>query len=94
MDDDIIIDALDDDIIIEEQGNENEEIIIDEPSSNDGIEVNNEDIIVNIKSQNYNDLENKPSIEGIILIENKSFKDLGAINLTNIEIENLINLQV
>ena len=45
-------------------------------------------------NMDYNRLANKPSIEGITLIDDKSFEDLGAIGLTNMEIENLINLQV
>ena len=45
-------------------------------------------------NMDYNRLANKPSIEGVTLIDDKSFEDLGAISLTNMEIENLINLQV
>ena len=39
----------------------------------------------------YNDFDDKPSINEVELIGNKSFEDLGAESLTNIEIENIIN---
>lgn len=45
-------------------------------------------------NKDYNKLANKPSIEGIELIDDKTFEDLGATGLTNLEIENLLNLQV
>lgn len=82
---------MEDEIIIEEL--ENEEIVIEESSSNEDIEVNQESI-VNIGTKNYKQLDNKPSIEGVTLINNKTFEDLGAISLSNTEIEKLINLQV
>lgn len=82
---------MDDEIIIEEL--EDEEIVIDESSSNEDIEVNQESI-VNIGTKNYKELDNKPSIEGVQLVDNKTFEDLGATGLTNLEIENLLNLQV
>lgn len=45
-------------------------------------------------ANDYEKLNNKPSIEGVELIKNKTFEELGAISLTNMEIENLINSQV
>ena len=81
MNDEIIIELLED-----------EEIIINESSSEEGIEIKNENII-NLGTTNYVELRNKPSIEGVQLINNKTFKDLGAISLTNTEIERLINIQ-
>lgn len=80
-----------DEIIIEEL--ENEEIVIEESSSNEDIEVIQESI-VNIGTKNYKQLDNKPSIEGVTLINNKTFEDLGAISLSNLEIERLLNIQV
>lgn len=80
-----------DEIIIEEL--ENEEIVIEESSSNEDIEVIQESI-VNIGTKNYKQLDNKPSIEGVTLINNKTFEDLGAISLSNTEIERLLNMQV
>ena len=40
---------------------------------------------------NYDDLSNKPQINSVTLEKNKSFNDLGAKSLTNMEIQNLIN---
>lgn len=37
----------------------------------------------------YNKLTNKPQIEGVTLIGNKSFSELGLNRLTNFEIENI-----
>jgi len=39
----------------------------------------------------YAILTNKPQINDIALVGNKSFEDLGAETLTNIEIDNIIN---
>ncbi len=39
----------------------------------------------------YATLTNKPQINDITLVGNKSFEDLGAESLTNIEIDNIIN---
>lgn len=50
--------------------------------------------VTNIGTKNYPELYNKPSIEGVTLINNKTFKDLGATSISNLEIEKLINLQV
>lgn len=45
-------------------------------------------------ANDYSLLKNQPQIEGVTLINNKTFEDLGAISLSNTEIEKLINLQV
>lgn len=42
-------------------------------------------------SQNYNNLSNKPSIEGVPLIGNQSFAALTLQRLTNSEIEEITN---
>lgn len=39
----------------------------------------------------YNELDNKPQINGNTLEGDKTFEDLGAESLTNIDIENIIN---
>ena len=39
----------------------------------------------------YSDLPDKPQINDVTLEGNKSFEDLGAETLTNIEINNIIN---
>lgn len=40
---------------------------------------------------NYNLLHNKPSINGVELINDKSFEELGEENLTNIEIKSIFD---
>lgn len=45
-----------------------------------------------ISSRNYEDLSNKPRIEGVTLEGDKSFADLTLISLTNAEIEQLLTL--
>lgn len=42
-------------------------------------------------TSNYNRLKNKPQINGVELIGDKTFEELGAEGLTNIEIETIIN---
>lgn len=42
-------------------------------------------------TKDYNELYNKPKIEGVTLEGNKTFEELTLIGLTNIEIYNLIN---
>lgn len=45
-------------------------------------------------ANDYSLLKNQPQIEGVTLKDNKTFEELGATGLTNLEIENLLNLQV
>ena len=45
-----------------------------------------------IAENNYSLLENKPQIEGIELVGNKTFEELTLISITNSEIENLARL--
>lgn len=82
---------MDKEIVMEEL--EDEEIVIDESSSNEEVEVEDREII-NLGTNDYKKLKNKPQIEGVELISNKSFEELGAKSLTNMEIERLINIQV
>lgn len=49
-----------------------------------------EAIIVSV--DDYDALQNKPSIEGVELIGNKSFEDLNLQVLTNTELENMLTL--
>ena len=44
-----------------------------------------------VYEKNYENLKNKPSINDVELIGNKSFEDLGDIPLSNIEILNMYN---
>lgn len=41
--------------------------------------------------RSYQQLDDLPQINDVTLLGNKSFEDLGADSLTNIEIENIIN---
>ena len=41
-------------------------------------------------TDDYEQLLNKPSIEGVTLVGNKSFEDLGLIALTNVEINDIV----
>lgn len=43
-----------------------------------------------IVSMSYNDLTNKPSIEGVTLTGNKTYADLNLQAITNNEIEDLL----
>jgi hypothetical protein len=45
-----------------------------------------------VVSRDYALLENKPSIEGVPLVGNKTFPQLNMKSLTNSEIENLLTL--
>ena len=44
-----------------------------------------------IHTDNYEDLYNKPSINEVELVGNKSFEELGDHTLTNIEIKTIFN---
>ena len=48
----------------------------------------------NLLANDYNTLKNKPSIEDVELKGNKTFEELGAIRLSNLEIEQLLNAQI
>ena len=42
-------------------------------------------------ASDYEDLNNKPQIEGVTLIGNKTFEDLTLFGLSNIEIYDIVN---
>lgn len=44
-------------------------------------------------TRNYNALANKPAINGVELVGNKSFEDLGELTITNVELQSIINDQ-
>lgn len=44
-----------------------------------------------VVEKDYEELENKPQINDVELIGNKSLEDLNTTRLTNIEIDNIIN---
>lgn len=41
----------------------------------------------------YSDLSDKPQINGVTLVGNKSFEDLGELTITNVELQSIINDQ-
>lgn len=47
--------------------------------------------IYNIVEKNYEKLRNKPQIESVELIGNKSFEDLGMTEISNLEILEIAN---
>ena len=47
--------------------------------------------IHNIVEKNYEKLRNKPQIENVELIGNKSFEDLGMTEISNLEILEIAN---
>lgn len=74
-----------------------EEDIIDisvENEKDTEMELENSDLVPTGSVGDYKKLENKPRIEGVELEDDKTFKELGLITLTNLEIENLINKQM
>lgn len=44
-----------------------------------------------VSTSNYEDLYNKPKINGVTLTGDRSFEDLGEENLTNMEIATIFN---
>lgn len=46
--------------------------------------------IIKVVSNDYNELNNKPKIEGVRLVGNKTFPELGLSAITEQEIDNLI----
>lgn len=75
---DLIIELEQDDLEFElEKDTDNENIEIEE--------------IENVSTENnYRKLKNKPSINSVELIDNKTFEELGIIELTNSELERLL----
>lgn len=68
-------------LFLREEDNETLNLLDPSPSNDVGI-------------SDYNKAINKPAIENVELIGNKTFIDLGAISLSNREIEELLNAQV
>ena len=48
--------------------------------------------VINEGTRNYNDLTNKPQIEGVTLEGDKTFDELNLTSITNSEIEDLLSL--
>ena len=75
----IILEQEEIEIILEKESIDEVNILLEKQES--------QDIVI----RNYETLENLPSINGVMLKKDKTFNDLGVINLSNIEIEKLIN---
>lgn len=56
------------------------------------LNINLKNGVVGTGTSNYEELKNKPKINEIELIGNKSFEDLGLIPMSNTEIENLFKI--
>ena len=70
-----------------------QEIDVIEEGKEEEIELQEEAIVIGSGTRDYEKLKNKPQINSVELLGNKSFEDLGAEFLTNMEIEELINNQ-
>lgn len=88
MEEEIIIEKelVEKDIEIEQEGKE-KQIGIEREISESKIEVEPETSIISL---DYNYLKNKPQINDVELIHNKSFENLGMSSMTNSDIENLL----
>ena len=75
----IILEQEEIEIILEKESIDEVNILLEKQES--------QDIVI----RNYETLENLPSINGVMLKKDKTFNDLGVINLSNIDIEKLIN---
>jgi len=58
------------------------------------IDMDMNEVINNGSTKNYNDLNNKPMIEGVELVGNKTYEELNLSSLTNTEIEELLDASV
>lgn len=60
--------------------------------SSDGPIETETDLVINDGVKDYNDLLNKPRIESVELVGDKSFDDLNLNKISNSEIEELLSL--
>lgn len=67
-----------------------EELVIELEEENIEIELEGNEIIKTEATSDYRKLINKPKIEGVELIGNKTFDDLGMSTITNFELEKLL----
>lgn len=72
------------------QENTEQKISLFQENREKNISVMNENLNLVI-SGSYNDLSDKPKINSVELVGNKTFEDLGAKRLTNSDIELIIN---
>lgn len=57
----------------------------------DGREITTDSLTGPAGTTDYEELENRPQIEGNVLTGNKTFEQLGLVELSNSEIQNIIN---
>lgn len=77
-------------IKVDVESNDNP-IEMDVLSVDQDVDVNPELEIDVMTNKDYNELDNKPSINGVTLIGDKSFPNLNLLSLTNQEIEYLLS---
>lgn len=58
------------------------------------VSVDTNEIINTGGTMNYNDLTNKPMIEGVALVGDKTYEELNLSSLSNAEIEALLDLSI
>lgn len=71
---------------------EAEELIV-EANEEDDLRVDGGDDSVKV-IRDYNQLKNRPKIEGVTLVGNKTFEELGFLEMSNSEIQDIINALV
>ncbi len=71
---------------------EAEELIV-EANEEDDLRVDGGDDSVKV-IRDYNQLKNRPKIEGVTLVGDKTFEELGFLEMSNSEIQDIINALV
>lgn len=66
------------------------DISINAENENAEVGIEDSDKVLTGGTSDYKKLKNKPSIEGVELIDDKTFEELGLKELTNFELENLL----
>ena len=77
------------DLIIELE-QDNIEFELEKNADNENIEIEENENVSTSTENNYRKLKNKPSINSVELIDNKTFEELGIVELTNSELERLL----
>ena len=67
------------------------DISINTENENVEVEIEDSDKVPTGATSNYKKLVNKPQIEGVELIDNKTFEDLGLSEISNIQVDELLN---
>lgn len=80
---------MDNELIIELEEKDNIEICINS-ETNVEVELENSDTVSTGMTTDYRKLKNKPKIEGVELVDNKTFEELGMSSLSNSELEKIL----